>query len=277
MSVDRSIDLAAALVVADDLAHRAGALLREALQQPRQIDYKGAINLVTQADRQSEALLVEGLLKAFPDHHIVGEEGGSTGAPIETAAYRWYIDPLDGTTNFAHGIPHFAVSMAMAGSDGKPLIGLVYDPMRDECFRATRGQGATLNNKPLQVSTIPDMAQSLIATGFPYDRWTNPDNNTEEWLSFIVRTQGITRMGSAALDLCYVAAGRFDGYWEMRLNPWDVQAGLLCVEAAGGRISNYHGKIDGVYDGVEVVASNGLIHDRMLTVIVLGRDAPRPR
>ncbi len=269
------IDLTAVLSVADDLAHQAGALLREALQHPRQIDYKGAINLVTEADRQSEALIVGGLLRAFPDHHIVGEEGGSMGAPVEQAPYRWYIDPLDGTTNFAHGIPHFSISMAMADADGKPLVGLVYDPLRDECFRAIRGAGATLNQQPLHVSSVRELSQAVLATGFPYDRLTNPDNNVEEFTSFLLRAQHVSRMGSAALNLCYVAAGRFDGYWEMRINPWDVQAGLLCVNEAGGRVSNYHGKTDGVYEGAEVVASNGLIHDRMLTVIVLGRDAPR--
>ncbi len=275
MSIDLA-DLAAALMVADELAHRAGAFLRDALPHSHQIGYKGVVNLVTEADQQSEELIVAGLMDAFPDHHIVGEEGGGRGAPIETAPYRWYIDPLDGTTNFAHGLPHFAVSLALAGPDCRPLLGVVYDPMRDECFHAIQGQGATLDGQPIHVSAVSDLSQALLVTGFPYDRWTNPDNNIEEFASFLLRTQAVSRMGSAALNLCYVAAGRFDGYWEARTNSWDILAGLACVAEAGGRISNYHGQLDGLYQGREVVASNGLIHERMLTVIVLGQDAPLP-
>lgn len=271
-----SLDLNAALAVADDLARRAGALLLEALQHPRPVSFKGAINLVTETDRQSEALIVGGLCKAFPDHHIVGEEGGGAGAPRASAPYRWYVDPLDGTTNFAHGIPIFSVSIALAGPDDQPLLGVVYDPTRDEWFRAVHGQGATLNGQRLHVSDIPDVSQAALVTGFPYDRWTNPDNNIETFVSFLLRAQAVARMGSAALNLCYVSAGRFDGYWEKRINPWDVMAGLLCVQEAGGRISNFHGQTDGVFQGREVVASNGLIHERMLTVIVLGDAAPRP-
>jgi myo-inositol-1(or 4)-monophosphatase len=269
-------DLDAALIVAEQLARRAGAFLRDALQHPRQISYKGAINLVTESDRQSEALIVGGLLDAFPNHHIVGEEGGGCGAPIDSAPYRWYVDPLDGTTNFAHGIPHFAVSLALAGRDDRPLLGVVYDPMRDECFHAVEGKGAALNGRSIRVSAVSDLSDAALATGFPYDRRSNPDNNVEEFTSFLMRTQSISRMGSAALNLCYVAAGRFDGYWEMRINPWDVLAGLICVTEAGGRVSNYRGQLDGLYQGREIVASNSLIHERMLTVIVLGPDAPRP-
>ncbi len=271
-----SIDLSAALTIAEDCALRAGALLREALQRPRQVDYKGVVNLVTQADRESEALIKARLLAVYPDHHIVGEEGGGVGAPAEQAAYRWYIDPLDGTTNFAHGIPIFTVSIALAGPDGLPLVGVVYDPNRDERFLAVRGRGVTLNGRPIHVSTVAALEQANLATGFPYDRWTNPDNNTEEWLNFLLRAQAVSRIGSAALELAYVAAGRLDGYWEQRVNPWDVMAGLLCVTEAGGRISDYHGQTEGVHQGREVVASNGLIHDRMLTVIILGEAAPRP-
>jgi myo-inositol-1(or 4)-monophosphatase len=271
-----SIDLGVTLMVADELAHRAGELLREAMRHPRQIGYKGAVNLVTESDRQSEELIVGGLLKAFPDFHIVAEEGGGRGAPIETAPYRWYVDPLDGTTNFAHGIPHFAVSLALAEPDGKPLLGIVYDPMRDECFRAVQGGGATLNGQPIHVSTVSDLSEAALATGFPYDRRTNPNNNIEEFSAFLLRTQSVSRLGSSALNLCYVAAGRFDGYWEMRINPWDILAGLLCVMEAGGRVSNYRGQLDGLYQGCEVVATNGLIHERLLTVIALGHDSPLP-
>ncbi len=271
-----SINAVAALAVAEDLARRAGDLLCEALKRPRQIGYKGVVNLVTETDRQSERLIARGLLDTFPDHHLVGEEGGGQGAPIEHAAHRWYIDPLDGTTNFAHGIPHFAVCLALTGSDGKPLLGVVYDPVRDECFRAIRGQGATLNGQPMRVSTTSDLAEAALATGFPYDRRSNPDNNLDVFDSFMLRTQSVSRMGSAALNLCYVAAGRFDGYWEMRINPWDVLAGLLCVLEGGGRASNYQGQSGGLYEGQQVVASNGILHDQILTVIRMRNTAPLP-
>jgi myo-inositol-1(or 4)-monophosphatase len=169
------------------------------------------------------------------------------------------------------------VSIALTGQDGIPLIGVVFDPMLDECFQAMTGRGAFLNNHPIHVSKTSELGLSLVASGFGYDSWTNPDNNTEEWANFVQRVQGITRMGSAALDLCYVAAGRFDGYWEHRLNPWDMLGGLICVAEAGGRVSNFRGDPSGLYSGPkrDVLASNGLIHERMLTVIVLGAQAPR--
>jgi myo-inositol-1(or 4)-monophosphatase len=271
-----ALDLVAAADLAESLARRSGPILVEALQRPREVSYKGVVDLVTEFDKQSEKMIVGGILDAYPDHHIVGEEGGGQGAPIETAPYRWYIDPLDGTSNFAHGIPHFAVSIALAGPDDRPLMGIVFDPNRGEMFRAIKGQGATLNGKPMRVSAIPDISQAAMVTGFPHDRWTNPDNNLEEFSSFLVRAQSVSRMGSAALNLCYVAAGRFDGFWEMRVNLWDIEAGLLLVTEAGGRLSDYHGREDLLYKAQQVVASNGLIHDRMLTIIVLGKDAPRP-
>ncbi|MCC7448569.1 MAG: inositol monophosphatase [Anaerolineae bacterium] len=271
-----SLDLAAALTVADQLARSAGALLLEALEKPRQIDYKGAINLVTESDRQSEALIVHGLIEAFPDHHIVGEEGGGMGAPIKTAPYRWYVDPLDGTTNFAHGIPYFSVSIAVADTDDKPLVGVVYHPSLDECFQAVRGQGATLNGKPIRPSQIAVMEQSVFATGFPYDRWTNPENNTQNWFNFLMRSQAVSRMGSAALNLCYVACGRFEGYWEKTLNSWDIQAGALCVLEAGGRFTNSRGEQDhALFLGRDVIASNGLLHDQMLAILTQGESTPR--
>lgn len=267
------LDLNAALAVADDLARRAGALLRDATQRPRQINYKGVINLVTESDRASESLIVAGIREAYPDHGIVGEEGSSF--EPAGAQYRWHIDPLDGTTNFAHGIPHFAVSIGLSGPDGSPLIGLVYDPMRGECFKAIKGNGATLNGNALHVSAATDVGHCLVATGFPYDRWTNPANNTTQWHNFIVRAQAVSRMGSAALDLCYVAAGRMDVFWEPRINSWDVMAGLLCVTEAGGTTSNYHNGVEGLYEGREVVATNGLVHDQVLAIIALDSITPR--
>jgi len=271
-----TLDLGSVLSVAEKTARNAGFLLLEASLRPKQIDYKGVINLVTETDRQSEVLIKGELLATFPDHHFVGEESGGTGAPIEYAPYRWYIDPLDGTTNFAHGIPHFAVSIAMSDQNDRPLVGIVYDPTRDECFTAVAGQGAFVNGKPIHVSSIEDLGQAALVTGFPYDRRVNPDNNIEEFTAFLMRTQAVSRTGSAALNLCYVAMGRFDGYWEMRINPWDVQAGILMVQEAGGHVSNYRGNQDGIYLGGETIASNGLLHEQMLNVIILGNDAPRP-
>jgi myo-inositol-1(or 4)-monophosphatase len=270
-----SLDLNAALAVAEELARRAGLLLREAIERPQHITYKGVLDLVTESDKASEALIVGGLREAFPDHCIVGEEGSRIPSDGD-APYCWYVDPLDGTTNFAHGIPHFSTTIGLAGADGVPLLGVTYDPIRDECFKAIKGQGVTVNGRSLHVSQTPDLSQSAVVTGYPYDRWTNPDNNIEEMSNFLLRAQSVSRLGSAAIDLAYVAAGRFDGFWEMKLKPWDVIAGLLFVTEAGGRISNYHGQMEGVYEGREVVASNGLIHERMLTVIVLGSAAPRP-
>ena len=279
MSIELELNLTIALDTATSLARRAGGVLREGFtSHTAKIDFKGSTDLVTDYDRKSEAIIVPGLLDAFPTHHIVGEEGGGSGVPFEAADYRWYVDPLDGTTNFAHGVPHFCVSIAVCGRDGVPLVGVVYDPLLDECFQAKKGDGATLNGHPIHVSQTPDLSGALVSSGFGYDSWTTADNNTEEWSNFVVRAQGMSRMGAAALDLCYVAAGRFDGYWEHRLNPWDMAAGIACVAEAGGRLTNFRGGTEGLYDGLkrDVVATNGLIHERMLTVIVLGNAAPRP-
>lgn len=276
-----TLDLQAACATAQTLAKQAGALLREALELPLTIDYKAATDMVTQFDRQSEALIVAGIRAAYPDHAIVGEEGGGTGqstAPEPTAPepFCWYIDPLDGTTNFTHRLPHFAVSIGLAGADGAPVVGVVYNPSRDECFSAIKGGGAWLNGKSIHVSAVDQIEQALLVGGFPYDKWSSADNNSEEWNSFLLRTQGLLCSGSAALDLSYVAAGRVEGFWEPRLHPWDVMAGMLIVTEAGGRVSNYRGLMDGVYEGQRIVASNGLIHERMLTIIMMGSLAPRP-
>lgn len=270
-----TFDLQAALQTAEGLARCAGTLLHDAIELPRTLTYKSAIDIVTEFDRQSEALIVAGLREAYPDHFIVGEEGGGTGAPTEAGAYCWYIDPLDGTTNFVHRIPHYAISIGLA-LNGEPVAGVVYDPSLNECFTAVKGEGARMNGKSIRVSTIKDIEQSLIIGGFPYDKWTNPDNNSDEWNSFLLRTQGMLCTGSAALDLSYVAAGRVEGYWEPVLKPWDLMAGALIVQEAGGRISNYRGLMDGVYEGQRIVSSNGLVHERMLTIIMMGTLAPRP-
>src|SRR5579871_3942599 len=179
-----SVDLDNALAVAESLARRAGALLRDAVQRPRQIDFKGVTDLVTDSDRACEALIVGGLRRAFPDHGIIGEEGSKVG---ENAQYRWHVDPLDGTTNFAHGIPHFSTSIGLSDANLEPLLGVVYDPIRDECFTAIKGQGAQLNGKPIYVSPVMDLSLAIMSTGFPKDRWTNPDNNSKQFSQFLLR------------------------------------------------------------------------------------------
>nr|MBN1228558.1 inositol monophosphatase [Anaerolineae bacterium] len=186
----------------------------------------------------------------------------------EQTAFQWLVDPLDGTNNFAHGFPVFAVSIGLQ-YEGEPLLGVIYDPLRDECFSAAKGTGARLNDKPIRVSSIAQLEQGLLATGFPYDRQTTEDNNSQAVAAFLRKGQGIRRAGAAALDLAYVACGRLDGYWEQRLNPWDIAAGLVIVREAGGMITPYSGKFDDapVLRGENVVASNGLIHDAMLAVL----------
>lgn len=271
-----SLDLSKTLATAESIARQAGALLREAMGKPRQIEYKGAIDIVTQYDKQAESLIVVGLRESFPDHLIVGEEG--TGEGVQTLGhYTWIIDPIDGTTNFAHGLPHFCTSIGLADPEGKPLLGVIYDPSRDECFKAVRGGGAFLNDTRLKVSDIRDASQALVLSEFPYSKWTDPDNNSDEWAQMLLRTQASISSGSAALDLCYVAAGRVDAFWVQGCKPWDVCAGIVLVEEAGGRISNYRGTMDGVYTGVRIVATNKHIHERILTILMMGPMAPRPK
>ena len=266
------------LNTAEHIARQAGALLRYYFERPRGSNHKQTrVDLVTEADRASEQLIVEALQKAFPQHHIVGEEGGGYGPAPEETPYHWYVDPLDGTTNFAHRFPVFAVSLALSGPDMQPLLGVVYDPMRDEVFKAQRGHGATLNGRPLHVSTVDDLAEALVVTGFPYNRWTAADNNVTTFGHFVRRVQGVRRVGAAALDLCWVAAGRFDVYWERGLQPWDGQAGMLCVLEAGGAVTDYDGRLsETMWRGNAVVATNGRLHDQALTVIQRGDAAPRP-
>ncbi|NDJ76977.1 MAG: inositol monophosphatase [Chloroflexi bacterium] len=261
------------------IARQAGAVLRAHYERPRHADHKqgNTIDLVTAADRESEELIVPALQAAFPDHHVIGEEGGGYGPPPESTPYHWYVDPLDGTTNFAHRVPHFAVSIALSSPDLQPLLGVVYDPMRDELFKAIRGHGALLNGRQLRVSTVRDLADALVVTGFPYDRWTTTDNNIAHFGNFVLRTAGVRRTGAAALDLGYVAAGRLDVYWEHGPYAWDVQAGLLCVLEAGGQVTDYAGAIthDGL-SGNHILATNGHLHAQAVSVLTQGEKAPRP-
>jgi myo-inositol-1(or 4)-monophosphatase len=225
-------------------------------------------DVVTAADTEAEAFIVRELLARFPEHHIVGEEGGGQGAPAATAPFHWFVDPVDGTVNFAAKLPHFCTSIALATPDRRPLLGVVYDPTRDELFTAVRGGGAQLNGQPLAVTATEELNDAVLSTGFPYDKHTNPDNNEREWSAFLKHIRGERRLGSAALDLAYVAAGRLDGYWEKDLKRWDIMAGVLLVEEAGGAVSDYAGAPDPQRaERARCVASNGRIHAAMLSVL----------
>ncbi|HEX3436620.1 MAG TPA: inositol monophosphatase family protein [Pseudacidobacterium sp.] len=263
---------------ASEIALEAGALLRDFYHRGVATEYKGDVDLVTEADRASEKLIVERLHARFPDHGIYGEEGTRDHIDRE---YRWYVDPLDGTTNFAHGFPVFCVSLGLehrpAGlapdQDGTLTAGVVYDPTRDELFVAEKGKGAYLNGKKIHVSRTDDLAESLLATGFPSrSRHQNP--NIHFYQQITLRSHGVRRAGSAAIDLVYTACGRFDGYWEFHLNPWDTSAGALIVREAGGTVTAFDG---GPFrlNSREVLATNGLILNEVVTLfqdMFAGRD-----
>lgn len=249
-------------------AREAGALLMEGFGKAKTIASKSsAVDWVTQYDTAAEALLGARLRGAFPDHNFVGEEGlAATGS----LPYTWYIDPLDGTTNFAHGYPIFSVSLALWAGD-RPLTGVVYDPTRDECFTAITGQGAFLRGRtgetPLAVSGETDLMRCLLATGFPYDVHTSPDDNLNYTISFTKRAQGLRRAGSAALDMVSVAAGRLDGYWELKVHAWDVAAAIVILQEAGGRLTTLDGRPLRLARQMSLVSSNGHIHQQMLDII----------
>jgi myo-inositol-1(or 4)-monophosphatase len=248
------------LDAAAEIAREAGSLLAELFTQPLEISYKSRSDLVTVADRRSEALIVGRLRGRFPDHAIVAEEGGNHRSSSD---YCWYVDPLDGTTNYAHGYPIYAVSLGLAYR-GEVIAGVVYDPTHNHMYSAERGAGAYLNNQRLHVSPTEKLSESLVATGFP-PFGTNLDLNIQFYFHFTELSHGIRRAGSAALDLCNVAAGRFEGFWELKLNPWDKAAGTLLVTEAGGRVTDVQGGAFNVL-GDDVFASNGLVHDQMLKV-----------
>ena len=269
MQSEQTLDLLEIKTIAEDIAMQAAERLMEHFGgHLDQLTKATVFDVVTQADQEAEAVIVSELTRHFPQHHIVGEEGGGMGAPIESAEYRWYVDPLDGTSNFANAIPVFSVSIALTDHTMQPLIGVVYDPTRKEMFAAIAGNGTTLNDEPVRVSVATALESGIFASGFPYDKATNPDNNLKQWSAFVTRTRGMRRMGSAALDLCYVAAGRFDGYWEINLNPWDCLAGGLCVREAGGIVSDYAGnESPEIFSGKRIVASNGKLHPLMLSLL----------
>jgi myo-inositol-1(or 4)-monophosphatase len=241
-----------------EIAREAGALLMEYFRQHVKVEYKGEADLVTVADRKSESLIRERIKSQWPSHDILGEEQGlmDTGSD-----YRWYVDPLDGTTNFAHGFPVFCVSLGLEYKNRR-IAGVVYDPTRDELFAAEQGSGAFLNQQRMQVSKIAAISESLVATGFPsHKRHKNP--NIHFYHQITLRTHGVRRAGSAALDLCCVASGRFDAFWEFNLNPWDTAAGVLIVEEAGGEVTDFKGGPFQI-NSRETLASNGLLHPALL-------------
>ena len=248
------------LEAAIDIAQEAGKVLREEMERPPDIAYKGDFDLVTQADRRSEQVIVSRLQKEFPGHAIAAEEG--TGKDTGSD-YRWHVDPLDGTTNFAHGYPCFCVSMALACKN-ELLLGVIYNPIYHELFAAARGEGATFNGKKIHCSNVSSLKNSLLCTGFPNHKRQSHPNINYYW-DFTLRSHGVRRDGSAALDLAYVAMGRFDSFWEFGLNPWDTAAGVVLVEEAGGRITDLQGQ-PYILGGPSILASNGLVHAEMLKV-----------
>jgi len=245
------------------LARQAGEILRAGYGERHQIDHKGIIDLVTEVDHRSEKFLLGEIHRNYPDHRVIAEESG--GLDGEDCCL-WYVDPLDGTVNYAHGVPIFSVSLAYQEAR-EILMGVVYDPMQDECFSAQKGEGAWLNGNPIQVSAAGEIGQSLLVTGFPYDIRTNPTNNLDNFARFSLLSQGVRRLGSAALDLCYVAAGRFDGFWEIRLNSWDVAAGGLIVQQSGGTVTNLKGGQDYLSPPQSIIAANPNIHQAILRIL----------
>jgi len=243
-------------------AKEAGALQRERLTGEMEVCFKGEVDLVTEVDRLSEDLILTRLRNSFPGHCFLAEEGGAQG---ENSSHRWVIDPLDGTTNYAHGFPWFCVSIALE-VDGELTLGVIYHPMMDQLFTAVKGEGAYLNGQRILVSNRHPLRRSLLATGFPYDVARDNENNFGHFFDFQLAARGVRRAGAAALDLAYVAAGRLDGYWECKLKPWDVAAGALLVAEAGGSVTNHAGERYSIYDH-RILASNGAIHKEMLGVL----------
>ena len=260
---DKDIPSNTLLSVATDAARQAGAVLTECVRTGFRIEHKEIINLVTDADHQAEQRIIDVIHAAFPTHHVLAEERGLT--EQSPSRYKWVIDPLDGTSNFAHRFPAYCVSIGVE-CDGRGIIGVVYDPTRDELFTAQIGHGAHLNGAPIAVSKTNHLDHALLVTGFAYDIRDTPNNNLNHFARFALKVQGLRRTGTAALDLCYVAAGRFDGFWEVALHPWDMAAGVVILREAGGQVTDLMGNTHSIY-GKELVASNGLIHHAMLDLL----------
>ncbi len=257
-----SLDYRKILKIAKEAAFQAGNYLKENFEIKPKVEFKGEINLITERDRKSQQIVYNIISSAFPEHSILGEEELNVERNKE---FLWIVDPLDGTTNYAHGLPYFCVSIAFVEND-ETKVGVVYNPMLDEMIWAIRGEGAYLNGKRLKVSKEIDINKSLLATGFPYDLRESEENNINYFNSFIYKAQAVRRCGSAALDLAYVAAGRYDGFWELKLYPWDTAAAALFVEEAGGKVTDFSGKPFNPFKK-ECLASNGIIHNQLLDVI----------
>jgi len=256
------LDIDAYVGMGMEVVRDAGHLLRDRLHAEFEVSHKGTIDLVTEVDLAAENLIVGRIQKDFPEHSILAEELHGN---VQDKAVKWVIDPLYVTTNYAHGYPVFSVSIGLEVA-GIIEWGAVYDPMRDELYTARRGRGASCNQASLCVSNVPSLGSSLLATGFPYDIRTSNLNNLDNFCAFALRSHGVRRSGSAALDLCHVAAGRLDGFWELKLNPWDCAAGYLMVLEAGGCVTNFRGHPGSIYER-EVIASNGLIHGEMIAIL----------
>ncbi len=248
----------------------AGSLLGKSIHKIKKINYKSEANLVTHYDKMLEKMILTRIKKAFPDHAILAEES----APHGTSPYKWIIDPLDGTTNFAHTFPVSCVSIAVE-KEGEVILGGVFDPFRNELFFGEKNGGAFLNGKKIRVSRTPCLKESLLCTGFPYDRRIHAETYLRLFGAFMIGTHGIRRTGSAAIDICYVACGRFDGFWELKLNAWDTAAASLICQEAGGKVSNFKGRGYSIYEP-EALASNGLIHPEMVKILVRNYLRPKP-
>lgn len=242
-----------------EIGRQAGEILREGYGKEHQVEYKGPIDLVTEIDKHSEKFLVERILGQFPDHMIVAEEGGLTDGQKDNL---WYIDPVDGTSNYAKGLPMFCVSIAYA-AEGKMKLAAAYDPLRDEMFTAEKGMGAWMNGHPIHVSDVDDLTTSMLVTGFPYDM-DQKENNIEYFIHFVRKAHTVRRLGSAVLDQTYVAMGRLDGYWESGLSAWDIAAGTLIIEEAGGKVTTLTGAPDYMKPPYDIIAANPKLHRIML-------------
>lgn len=251
------------LKIALEAGAKAGEVIKENFHNEKLIDYKGRINLVTNVDREAEKVVLDTIKKYYPEHNILTEETEHKQNPDQE--YCWVIDPLDGTTNYVHGFPFVCVSIALQ-KNNESIVGVVYNPILDELFHAEKGKGSFRNSEPISVSDNADFSKSLLATGFPYDMLDDERNNIQYFSKLIKKCRGIRRPGAAAIDICYVACGIFDGYWELELYPWDTAAGIIILEEAGGKVSKFDGSEFSIFDK-EIVATNGHIHEELLKVL----------
>jgi myo-inositol-1(or 4)-monophosphatase len=253
------------LETAVELARAAGDVLKYYAGREKGVEYKGRANLVTVADRESEDLIIRGIRSRYPTHAILAEESGTSGTNGGHAEFRWVVDPLDGTTNFAHQYPFYCVSIGVEQA-GEVICGAVYDPYRDEMFTGARGRGAYVNGDRLRVSGVEQLSQALLITGFPYNFREHIDTIVAQFRGFLLEAQAVRRGGSAALDLCYLAAGRCDGFWELHLHPWDTAAAKIIAEEAGGMTTDFNGQPFSIYMR-ELLASNSRIHRAMQEIV----------